>query len=61
VGGKLFLKERAKDGAEAVGKESQIAGKSDDKGGITISVIIIVVIHPERYRNRKVLGMTRDQ
>lgn len=60
MGGQLFLKERAKDGAEAVGKESQIAGKSDDKGGITISVIIIV-IHPERYRNRKVLGMTRDQ
>jgi len=57
VGGKLFFKERAKDGAEAVGKENQIAGKSDDKGGITISVII----HPERYRNRKVLGMTRDQ
>lgn len=60
MGGKLFFKERAKDGAEAVGKENQIAGKSDDKAGITISVIIIV-IHPERYRNRKVLGMTRDQ
>jgi len=59
MGGKLFLKERAKDGRRLLGKKIRLPERATIKAE-SQSVMIIVVIHPERYRNRKVLGMTRD-
>lgn len=57
MGGKLFLKKKGGGG----GCWEQLAGKSalnrDDNNGITISFILV---HLGRYRNRKILGITRD-